>query len=882
MRQIARLPLDYAGDYGTFADFDVLYMPVNAPGWSWDIIDPVTATNHLSDPSFEARAISTTGNPWTTSASVSTADAYRGPSSLYYSGGTADVATQAITLPSEVYAYASAWVLCTTGTAGVKVTTAGGTVLGTASVTASANWQRVSCLVTLAGNTSVVYKLFATGTTVVYFDACQLEDGYTLTTYFDGMEPGCSWNGRMHLSPSFRPRTCRSGGAIVPLSLYLDQDRMQGWGRAVHSNVMLPFGLQGGSVYQRSVKQSRVASIVGHITAGAGGMDDLHNAQASLGRLLGADLTMPQTPVRMVYHSGPDSPTPLSTDAVYEGGLEFDSLSGLTLTQVPIRLHAPDPAMQEDKEETAYAATNVGGFDSAMYYKPSSTQTFAAVPSSTLAGVVCGTWVTPPYGVASSARTLWLGGSFSSGGYTQIACFDPATGLLTDPGIGGSAGQVNAICQTGNYLWFGGSFTGFSTYSYLCRYNLTTGAVDHPVTPGAAVLTMSYDPMRDYLWIGGVGFTAVAGGDCILFYVSGASTASPAVHDNPWLVKAEFGSIGGIWDPDHTGAQVSKVWDSCVDPAGNLYLLVGASSAAQFDQYMVPLPWSNTTDIPFINGWLYPTVASAPLPGSMKWGPDGCLYVAGQFASIGPGTLSDGLCRYNGGAWQPVRSDLPTTGGVSFGRSLAFDSIGRLHTGGAYIGRLGTPGSASSIGALTPTDGYLIVDGGSDHVENISWTKAGSTLADAPLVFVNPSDDSVLFVPNAGTVTATVPLTVTYEGTAPAPARICVTNGYAFVVLLGGIRNETTGQAVYFTGLSLQAHEVLYVETTPGSARAYSDQRPDLSAYVSPGSDIGSFVLLEGTNRITTLTDSWTVPVSVTYRNQHYGIDGSGSNIASA
>jgi hypothetical protein len=838
--------------------------------WSWDIIQPKAATNYLRDPSFEARAVSTTGNPWTVSgATVTDDESYRGAHGLYYYGGTADFATQAVTLPAEQYAYASVWMRVGDGTAGVKVTTPGGTVLGSATATGSYSWQRVSCRVDLNGNTAVVYKLFATGTTTVTVDACQLEDNL-LTTYFDGLEEGCVWTGRMHLSPSFRPASCRSGGIAVPLSTYLHEDSMQGWGRATHSNVMLPFGLQGGSVYQRSVKQSRVGMIVGHISAGAYGMDDLHSAQASLGRLLGSDLTLPQKPVRMLYHSGSNAgaivPPTLATDVVYEGGLEFNALSGLTLTQVPIRLHAPDPAMQEDAERAATVATMSSTTN--MCYKPaSSARGFAPVASSALSGVLCGTWVTPPYGDSASARLLWLGGSFSSGGYTQVATFDPSTGTLADPGIGGTAGQVNAIVQTGNYLWFAGSFTGFSTFSYLVRYNLSTGAVTRPVSATGVISTLAYDPVRDILYVGGG--KALFGAYDNLFEITSASGASPAAASVPWT-----GLTTGI---PGTGVETVAIRDSCVDDDGNLYILQIANGGGAFSRDL----WIQKGDgatYTILGSTTQGSVSATPQAGSMVWGPDGALYLAGNFYAMTPGTTVDGLTRWAGGGWEAVRSDLPVIAG-SVGRTLAFDSRGVLHTAGEYVGVNGTPGSTSTPGGQTPLDCYLVSGGGSAHVENLTCSPGAYSLAGAPLVFINPSDDGVLFVPNGGTVYYAYPSLLTYGGTAPAPVRF-VLSADSTGGVVGGIRNAATGQAIYFTALNLFPYETLYVETAPGAARVYSDQRDDLLSYVAAGSELGSFVLIEGTNGISVLC-AGLASGYVTWRNRHYGIDGTASTVVS-
>jgi hypothetical protein len=50
---------------------------------------------------------------------------------------------------------------------------------------------------------------------------------------------------------------------------------------------------------------------------------------------------------------------------------------------------------------------------------------------------------------------------------------------------------------------------------------------------------------------------------------------------------------------------------------------------------------------------------------------------------------------------------------------------------------------------------------------------------------------------------------------------------------------------------------------------------------VSAGSDIGSFVLIEGANPITVLSTGFAAS-HITWANRHAGIDGAGSNIATA
>ena len=837
--------------------------------WAWDVIKPQASINRILDPSFEALAVSETGNPWTIEGSAAPDHewSYRGPSSLKldgYYGSEAILAVQPVSIPSETYVTASAWVLITAGSpVRLKIGSAsyGGTTLGVITVTPSLTPQRISLVANVTGYSTVYFIITGQGIVTGYVDACQLEDGDTLTTYLDGMEDGCTWSGRPQLSTSFRPQDCRSGGIAIPLSTYIAEDSMQGWGRASHNNVMLPFGLQGGSVYQRSVKQSRVASIVGHIKAGSGGIDDLHNAQASLGRLLGQDRTMPQLPVRLIYNSGATAGTPLATDCIYEGGLEFNSLSGLTLTQVPLRFHAPDPVMSADKENASAIAAMASG--ASMYYKSPETGAFNPVAGVAQTGLLCGEWVTPPLGATSTTRKLWLGGVGASSDIPGLVAFDPQIVTLSDVGTGVISGEVCAIKQTGIYVWIAGTFTGVGitgggSASYLARINLLTGAIDQPIVPGASVYTMAYDSLRDTLWVGGGNFTGST--MRYLFQITSASS-TPTQAARPWtdLVSVAWGS----------GTTVN-VCDSCVDPLGNLYIIEKISGSAEGDFLFLQGQLGETafTSFAIDSGT---TAVPNHASGSMVFGPDGLLYIAGQFATAG------GLFRYNGsnGMVSFTEAVAPT-----WGRSFAFDSAGRIHISGLIYAD--TPGSISAYGS---PDSYVIFDKLSMYVEDVGSQCTGTTPDTLPLVFINPSDDSVLFISNESSLPSTaytsVPVSAIYEGTAPAPVSIMITNTTSGYSSFGGVRNETTDQAILFSSLILMPGETVYIETKPGSSQVYSDVRGDLMGYVSPGSDVGKFVLLEGNNSIAVLC-SGEVSGYVVWRDRHYGIDGAGSNIASA
>jgi hypothetical protein len=180
-------------------------------------------------------------------------------------------------------------------------------------------------------------------------------------------------------------------------------------------------------------------------------------------------------------------------------------------------------------------------------------------------------------------------------------------------------------------------------------------------------------------------------------------------------------------------------------------------------------------------------------------------------------------------------------------------------------------------GGPTPASvGYAVYDGTASHAELVNLVTDGG-------VFVNPADGSVFLTADSAyaSSSAVVPTTVSYQGTAPAPCRfIFKCSGTATWV--GGIRNERTGQAIYFTGLLLAAGETLTVDTTPGASSVTTDWRGTMASYVAPMSNLADFVLLEGENYLSVLTSTALSSATVTWYNRHYGIDGAGSNIGTA
>jgi len=732
--------------------------------WSWSVIRPKQTANHVVNPSFEASALG-----WTVVSSasgdnptISAAQSYRGSAALCLPAGatttSGDVAaTQVVpVVNTEDAAYASCYVYLTaaeTEDIGLDVLVGATHYRALASPLLTGQWQRVSVAlpatgVTHASVTVAAYCSHLHATTApVYWECFQIEDGNSISTYFDGDEAGCWWTGRAHYSASFRPLSCRTGGIAVPLSTYIHEQSMQGWGRAPMTAVTLPFGLQGGSLFQRAIKQERQATIVGSIVGGVNGMDDLHNAQAALGRLFGQDLSRPQALTRMLYDSGYAGGVQLAADVIYESGLEFDSLSGLTLTSIPIRVLQPDPTMV-DLRERSVALGHMALSTQTVMYQPAGGRggypgAFQDVPG-TLFGGGSGSgvkatalgWISPSTGnpqIWIATNATLIGGTATGGIFTIDVAATPPVVDVTEIGPGGEAGgEVLAIqqCASGDYVWIGGSFSGglydhagtlHWEYPYLARERLSDNSMDGPIASvNDAVRAMAYLPSDDVLYVGGY-FTAIPG----IFAVSNPNGSSPSANAVQWgeLVGGSFtaGLPGGL-DLVYALAASGHTLFAAASKRGLgvLHVLMGVPDA--------PVPTSslaNTAYLESISDTVFsPSIASL-VSASTPWGDR--LYASGTNSLLGAFLVTIDASE----STVLQSSFIGTAGGICIspdGRTLYIAAYNSWVTvvdlsSGAISGTIAVTNSAASV-AISPDGNHLYV--GENHDTEIIRLNDGS------------------------------------------------------------------------------------------------------------------------------------------------------------
>jgi hypothetical protein len=320
------------------------------------LINPFAATNYVINGSFEAWSAGPIPTNWTALSAPTIASAptytWRGALACHitsasgYKGIWQDVAgvnTQSYRCSVYVYLVSGSFDLCAYDY--------GGTSNAVAITSSTVGWQRLS-LTKVAANGGLRIALLSNNAAAeFYVDCVQVEDGTETTTYIDGAEPGCYWNGAGHASTATRDGQSREGGKIVPFNTLCDGIvDILGAGMPSFTNVSVPFGLTGGSLHQRTTKQQRSFTV--ELLFSGTSLNNLQSKILALENLIKYDLVTPEQPVKLLYNDQL-STTTLTIHAVYDGGLEGQTIEGadnhLYMT-VAIRFLADDPCWYDDRQ----------------------------------------------------------------------------------------------------------------------------------------------------------------------------------------------------------------------------------------------------------------------------------------------------------------------------------------------------------------------------------------------------------------------------------------------------------------------------------------------------------------------------------------------------
>ena len=315
----------------------------------WHVIVPAEASNLIENPSFEVNIT----DGWTTQDIGAGAVFARSTTSTYYGIGAAritagnDIAqilSDSFNLDDDATVYAQCMMRTPTGTNGQlvirDVTTPANRATSTGSVGGEYEKLATSWKNETGGAVDVrIYlkNLAGDGTTIVRFDGVAAFIDVN-STYLDGDQPGCEWNGQAHNSTSTRSALSFDGGIdyefAADLSFFVDEE--VGWSAPPVSNTFQPNAMTKGAFFNGSQTQGRPGTLNGIVVGTS--KTDLHDKMKAMGDTF--DVAGGQE-VRLEYDGG----TSLKyIKARYEAGIQGNYRAGNAVTQrIPLRFFCADP-----------------------------------------------------------------------------------------------------------------------------------------------------------------------------------------------------------------------------------------------------------------------------------------------------------------------------------------------------------------------------------------------------------------------------------------------------------------------------------------------------------------------------------------------------------
>ena len=697
----------------------------------------------------------------------------------------------------------SAYVYVASGVATMTACDYGGSNNPVTVYSSGTGWQRLE-LTKVAANTGLRLMFRDNnGAATFYVDCVQVEDGTATTTYIDGDEPGCYFNGSWHASTSTRSDQTREGGQIVGFNTIATKIiGITGAGMPPFRNVSMPFGLVGGSIHQRTVKQARVFEV--ELLLQGTSLDNLHSKFRSLEDLVKYDLVTPEQPLKMLY-TDLSSATTLFIHAVYDAGLEgipFDGLPTSKFEKCVLRFIADDPCWYDEKQ-----SVQVLGAGATTFYQA----------------------VANPYAFLQRKAGVWTGLNFG-GNHACLALAYGFDGGLYAGGIFDKVGNaaandltVNGVAKWQNNTW---SAMGTGVAGGTARVYAMAIAPDGSLVIGG-----------DFTSVDGVGDTAyIARWDGSWHaYGSGMDGAVRAVafdRNGVLIVGGDFAHGNGV-----AAAKIAKWAGGTFVPYGSGMDSSVFSIAVGIDNTMYAGGVFTTANGVTVNGitkWTGATFAamSSGVAGggtevfAIAVGPDNRVYLGGSFATAG-GVSCANIAVWNGVGYAPLGS------GANYAvLSLAFSPVGILHAGGIF----------TVIGGITVPDSLAIWTGS-------VWLPMDIDEPGAPTY-----NYAILFDPRGNLYLGIDSVAGSAYGATVTVSANASTKTYPYFFISGPgklyqIINYTTGRAIYFNNLTLLTGEICWLQLKPGEVNFWSTWRGLLNNYILNGSNL-DFYLQPGNNNI--------------------------------
>lgn len=683
-----------------------------------------------------------------------------------------------------------------------------GAELAVISVTASSIWKRVELAFTTGGGSTTVHFRFTNdndGTTHdFYIDAVLPEVQAASTSYVDGDQPGCFWDGIKHGSTSQR-EAFGAGGLSQPFDdLGIRVELATGMSMPPLRVNRQSLSRIPGSVLEDVKVMERPANLI--LNASGSSLTNLHKLKRDLFDVVKPDRVRSDRPFRLTY-KGTDER--VHANFVYEDGFGGAQRRGF-FEQLAGRLIATDPFWYEDRQEIS---------------KPAFTQDIMV---DRVLRRRLGEWGFPTTGANGNVLaiaeapdgTVYFGGVFTSlagvGSTTRAAKLVNGVILPLDGGI--DNGQVNAIVVAPDgTVYLAGSFTAVNTGTTVNRIVKYTPSSDSFSTMGA---TPGVNGTVNALAIGLDGTVYLAGE----FTDEGTRIAS-------WTGSA-------FADPFGVGSG-STLRALAVDPVGDLFIGGDHTTFAGVSGNR-------------IHKWDVSAASATAVGGNgqlnaecrgLAFGPDGKLYAAGDFTTASGNTVNR-IAVWSGSDWLAMQSGLDDD-------AYAVAWIGDfLWVAGAFDNTASTPALA--------TPGLVIWNGS-------AFVRPDLLLPGTPIVYAVAGRGQDVYIGHdqTATVEAGDVTTITNGGSAAAyPILVFTGPG-----ILKWVENYSDRRRLYFD-LEAQAGEEITISFSPFDKTISSNWRDaalqplagsDMATFrlLPGGNDITAFIT--GTTGATELHLRWPV-----------------------
>lgn len=725
-------------------------------------------------------------------------------------------------------------------------TTAGAAKGTPATLTGGGYWNASRVAAAWTADASNAFRLYAeknnsADTTAFWTDGWSLIDctaiGITQAqglamTYFDGDSAGAYWTGTSHASTSVLRGNSREGGVMMnfdtDLNTYVTDQ--SGVGAPPLTNVIVPYGLADGGLFQRVRMLSRTILLKSNWRGTTGNTQSLHLLRKPFLDAVKADLVSPQAPFWMRY-TAPLKPQWIK--AVYDAGAELTVTKADALKeQATLRFLAPDPLFYEEGNAGTSSVINQTVTNANRILMRSSTGVWSAMGTGGASGSVIGIAAAPD-------GTIYVTGSFtgmnSVANTPGIAQWNGTTFVALGTGLQGLGSGFALVFAADGTLYASGTFT----------------------TAGGVANTVNIGKWNGSVWSAlGTGSNGTVGSLCIgndgTLYAGGAFALMGGVANTVGIASWN----GSVWAALGTGVAGGNatVYAAVIGADGNLYI-AGDFTTANGVTVNNVAKWSGTTFVSLGGGM----TGGTHVVESLAVGPDGALYAGGSFTTAG-GVACANVAKWNGSAWSPLGS------GVSGGAPPVGQSGLSWVSNLLYIS-----GFLTSGGGLTPPTSLIIWNGSTYIIPDV-------VLPGTPQVFkaiIDPSGNFYIGFSGGGSATVPGNPTFTNNGTAIAHPTFVFTGPGT----LQQVKNYTTGDTISFN-LTLLAGETATLNLNPGSISFVSSFRGNLLGTILPASALFTFKLMPGTNNVSVLISGTTTAATgwtATWRIANLSADGGAS-----